>query len=134
MKMRIVSTIRVLSAIASAGLLASQFAVAQSPREHLSLDGGWKFHRFIHAGDNVIAVGVNNGAGQGGLNPNATVKIIGHASIPPWSRSLFNGLAQIIVQSTREAGKFKVAASAEGLAPATAVVQTKACAPRPSTP
>ena len=67
--------------------------------------------KFIHAGDNVIAVGVNNGVGQGGLNPNVTVKIIGHASVPPWSRSLFNGLAQIIVQSTRDAGEFKLTAS-----------------------
>ena len=57
--------------------------------------------KFLHAGDNVIAVGVNNGVGQGGLNPNVNVRIIGHASAPPWSRSLFNGLAQIIVQSTR---------------------------------
>ena len=76
--------------------------------------------KFIHAGDNVVAVGVNNGAGSGGLNPNVTVKIIGHASAAPWSRSLFNGLAQIIVQSTRDAGEIKLTATADGLAPATA--------------
>ena len=75
--------------------------------------------KFVHAGDNVIAVGVNNGAGQGGLNPNVNVRIIGHASAPPWSRSLFNGLAQIIVQSTRDAGEIKLTASADGLTPAT---------------
>ena len=90
--------------------------------------------KFLHAGDNVIAVGVNNGVGQGGLNPNVNVEIIGKASAPPWSRSLFNGLAQIIVQSTREAGEFKLTASADGLAPATAVVQTQPCAPRPFVP
>ena len=72
--------------------------------------------KFVHAGDNVIAVGVNNGVGQGGLNPNVTVKIIGHASVPPWSRSLFNGLAQVIVQSTRDAGEIKLTATADGLA------------------
>jgi beta-galactosidase len=90
--------------------------------------------KFIHAGDNVIAVGVNNGVGQGGLNPKVTVKTIGNASAAPWSRSLFNGLAQIIVQSTREAGEFTLSAGSDGLKPATAVVQTQPCALRPSGP
>jgi beta-galactosidase len=94
----------------------------------------FSINKFIRAGDNVVAVGVNNGPGQGGLNPNVTVRIIGHASVPPWSRSLFNGLAQIIVQSTRDPGQFKLTASANGLAPATAVVQTQPCARRPSVP
>jgi beta-galactosidase len=90
--------------------------------------------KFLHTGDNVIAVGVNNVAGQGGLNPNVKVEVIGTASMPPWSRSLFNGLAQIIVQSTRDAGEIKLTATADGLTPATAVVQTQPCAPRPSVP
>ena len=47
---------------------------------------------------------------QGGLNPNLNVQIIGHATVAPWSRSLFNGLAQFIVQSTRDAGEFKLTA------------------------
>jgi beta-galactosidase len=81
--------------------------------------------KYLHVGDNVIAVGVYNGVGQGGLNPNVNVQIIGHASVPPWSRSLFNGLAQVIVQSTGEPGEFKLTASADGLAPATAAVKTE---------
>jgi beta-galactosidase len=52
----------------------------------------------------------------------------------PWSRSLFNGLAQIIVQSTRDAGEFKLTASSDGLQPATAVAQTQACKPQPTVP
>jgi beta-galactosidase len=88
----------------------------------------------VHVGDNVIAVGVYNAVGTGGLNPNVTVKIIGQASVPPWSRSLFNGLAQIIVQSTRDAGEIKLTATAAGLAPATATVQTQPCTPRPALP
>jgi len=79
-------------------------------------------------------VGVNNSVGQGGLNPNVNVKIIGHASAPPWSRSLFNGLAQIIVQSTKDSGEIDLAATADGLTPATARVQTKLRPPRPSVP
>jgi beta-galactosidase len=90
--------------------------------------------QFVHVGDNVIAVGVNNTVGQGGLNPNVTVKVIGHAKVPPWSRTLFNGLAQIIVQSTREAGEIKLTATADGLATTTAVMQTQPCASRPSVP
>jgi beta-galactosidase len=90
--------------------------------------------KFIRAGENVVAVGVNNAVGSGGLNPNVTVKVIGHAGVPPWSRSLFNGLAQIIVQSTRDAGEIKLSATADGLLPATTTVKTQPCVPRPSMP
>jgi beta-galactosidase len=88
----------------------------------------------VHAGDNVIAVGVNNGFGQGGLNPNVSVKVIGKASTPRWSRSLFNGLAQIIVQSTREPGEFRLTAGSGDLKPVTAVVHTQPCPPPPAVP
>jgi beta-galactosidase len=90
--------------------------------------------KYLHVGDNVIAVGVYNGVAQGGLNPNVNVQIIGHATTPPWARSLFNGLAQIIVQSTKDAGEIKLTATADGLTPATAVVQAQPCAPRPAVP
>ena len=91
--------------------------------------------KFLHAGDNVIAAGVKNDAGEGGLNPDVTVEIVGAgAPTAPWSRSLFNGLAQIIVQSTRDAGEIKLTATSAGLAPATATIQTQPCSPRPSLP
>ena len=44
MKMRISSPFRLLCSLALLALLTVQFAAAQSPREHLSLDAGWKFH------------------------------------------------------------------------------------------
>ena len=90
--------------------------------------------KYIHAGDNVVAAGVNNGVGSGGLNPNVTVKVIGNTTVAPWSRSLFNGLAQIIVQSTRDAGEIKLTATADGLTLATAEERTLSCTPRPSLP
>jgi beta-galactosidase len=90
--------------------------------------------KYLHAGDNVIAVGVYNGVAQGGLNPNVNVQIIGHASVPPWSRSLFNGLAQVIVQSTQDAGETRLTATAGGLQSATSTVQAQPCTPRPSVP
>jgi beta-galactosidase len=88
----------------------------------------------LHAGDNVIAVGVRNDTGAGGLNPDVNVEIIGKAAAAPWSRSVFNGLAQIIVQSTREAGEIKLTATAEGLQPATTTITTQTGTARPSVP
>ena len=88
----------------------------------------------LHSGDNVIAVGVKNDGGSGGMSPEVSVEIIGKAEAQPWSRSLFNGLAQVIVQSTKDAGEIKLTATADGLAPATSAVQTQPCAPRPSVP
>jgi len=90
--------------------------------------------KFLRAGDNVIAVLCNNGGDLGGLNPNVTVDI----ALPPkpvqWSRSLFNGLAQIIVQSTREAGDIQLTASADGVAPAMSTVRAQPSTLRPSLP
>jgi beta-galactosidase len=78
----------------------------------------------LHPGDNVIAVGVRNYGGQGGVKSNVTIKIVSRPTGTAWSRSLFNGLAQIIVQSTREAGEIKLTASGDGLQPATALIST----------
>ncbi len=94
----------------------------------------FEIEKQLHAGDNVIAVGVKNAAGEGGLNPDVNVEIVGNPVESPWSRSLFNGLAQIIVQSTRSAGEIKLTASAEGLKPGTATVTTQAGSTRPSVP
>jgi beta-galactosidase len=90
--------------------------------------------KFLHAGDNVIAVGVKNNEGEGGLNPDVSVEIVGQATASPWSRSLFNGLAQIIVQATKDAGEIKLTASADGLQSATATIATQAATGRPSVP
>jgi beta-galactosidase len=53
---------------------------------------------------------------------------------PAWQRSVFNGLAQIIIQSTREPGEIKLTASAEGLSPATVSVSSQPGTPRPAAP
>jgi beta-galactosidase len=82
--------------------------------------------KHLRPGDNVIAVGVKNDGGDGGLNPDVNVELVGKATASPWSRSLFNGLAQIIIQSSPVAGEIKLTASAEGLKPAVATIQTVA--------
>jgi beta-galactosidase len=84
---------------------------------------------YLHPGDNIIAVGVRNDSGVGGLNPNVNLEISAKSFSTPWSRSLFNGLAQIIVQSEKTPGVIKLTASGDGLSLATATVQTQAAAP-----
>jgi beta-galactosidase len=88
----------------------------------------------LHPGDNVIAVGVSNRSGQGGLNPDVNVELTGKPIAATWSRSVFNGLAQIMVQSTKTAGEIKLTASADGLKAATATIITQPSAGRPSVP
>ena len=90
--------------------------------------------RALHPGDNIIAVGVANGAGGGGLNSDVNVELVGKASVNLWSRSVFNGLAQILVQSSKEAGEIKLTASADGLKPVTTTITTQAGPARPSVP
>ena len=82
----------------------------------------------------MIAVGVRNNGGEGGLNPDVNVEIVGKPTASPWSRSLFNGLAQVIVQSTRNAGEIKLTARADGLQPAIATITTQPSTGRPSVP
>ena len=51
-----------------------------------------------------------------------------------WKRSLFNGLAQIIVQSTKQPGNLILKASAPGLKEATIKIQTQPVSLHPSVP
>jgi beta-galactosidase len=88
----------------------------------------------LHAGDNVIAVGVRNDEGSGGLNPDVNVELVGTSVAADWSRSAFNGLAQIMVQATKDAGEIKLTAGAEGLKSTTVAVQAKPATPRPFVP
>jgi beta-galactosidase len=94
----------------------------------------FEIKKSLHAGDNLIAVGVRNESGTGGLNPDVSVELVGQPIAPAWSRSLFNGLAQVIVQSTHDAGEIQLTASADGLQSATASVTTQLAAGRPSVP
>jgi len=99
-----------------------------------SAQPAYDIHSFLHEGDNVIAVGVLNATGSGGLNPDVNLVLTGQPVKLAWSRSAFNGLAQVMVQSTRDAGEIKLAATADGLQSATATVTTQPAPPRPSVP
>ena len=51
-----------------------------------------------------------------------------------WQRSVCNGLAQVIVQSTKEAGEIKLTATTDGLTATTATISVQPCTPKPSVP
>ncbi|PTY07115.1 beta-galactosidase [Opitutaceae bacterium EW11] len=73
-------------------------------------------------------IGVGNG------DPNCHEPDVYIASQARWSRSLFNGLAQIIVQSTRSAGEIRLNAASDGLAAGHVTLTTQPSTPRPSVP
>jgi beta-galactosidase len=99
-----------------------------------SAQPAYDIKKVLHAGDNVIAVGVFNETGSGGLNPDVNVELVGQPAASDWSRSVFNGLAQVIVQSTKDAGEIKLTASGDGLKPAMVTVTAQLATPRPSVP
>jgi beta-galactosidase len=54
-----------------------------------------------------------------------------YLSSSDWQRSVFNGYAQVLVQSTKIPGEIVLTASADGLQPATVYIQSQSCTPRP---
>jgi beta-galactosidase len=72
--------------------------------------------------------GAGNIIGVGNGDPNS------HEPEKGNQRSLFNGLAQVIVQSTKDAGEFRLTATADGLLPATTVVKISQTPSIPSVP
>ncbi len=92
----------------------------------------------LRTGTNVVAIIAtprqerNRGEGNRDAGSPAVIKIV----TPPgeWKRSVFNGLAQVIVQSTKEPGEIKLTARADHLSPATVTLQSQAVAPQPSVP
>ena len=89
--------------------------------------------KFLHAGENTIAVAVRNNEGTGGLAKGVSTQLeekkTGGAD---WKRSAFNGLAQIIVQAGSEAGELRLTARAEGLAENTVVIRTESRGSKPA--
>jgi beta-galactosidase len=90
--------------------------------------------KLLRAGENVIAVTMANYGSAAGLNKGVALRLQKAPQPVAWSRSVFNGLAQIIVQSSKEAGTLKLTARAEGLKAVTVTIQSKAATPRPSVP
>jgi len=89
---------------------------------------------FLHEGENVVAVIVKNIGGPGGLSKSVSLTIQDKPVAPDWKRSVFNGLAQVIVESDRNGGEIQLTASAEGLEPATISIQSKSGGTSPAVP
>ena len=77
---------------------------------------------WLHPGSNAIAVAVVNSDGAGGLGNTIFLRDYKMAVAPAWQRSAFNGLAQVIVQSTAAAGDLRLTASGDGLASGTITI------------
>jgi beta-galactosidase len=86
----------------------------------------------LHAGDNVIAVWLSKDSSQGGLDPHVQLEIISAPTTGDWSRSVFNGLAQVIVQSTTNPEEIKLTATGDGLKTGVVSVKTTPATPRPT--
>ena len=94
----------------------------------------FEIRKFLHQGANTIGVVVKNNAGEGGLNGGVTLEIQEAPAPLAWKRSVFNGLAQVVIQSNKTPGELKLLASSAGLAKASVSIQAKACTPRPAVP
>jgi len=87
---------------------------------------------------NVLAIIATPREGRGRSEGNRTagspavVKMVK----PPgeWKRSVFNGLAQVIVQSSRDPGEIKLTARAKSLSPGTVTLQAQLVEPQPLVP
>ena len=55
-------------------------------------------------------------------------------SPPAWQRHVFNGLAQVLVQSAKDPGNIRLTAHADGLAAATLEISSQPTVPRPAVP
>ena len=89
-----------------------------------ALDAG-----LLHPGRNVVTIFATRFANPGdrlfhwdGPGP-AAVQIVSPA--PQWKRSVFNGLVQVIVQSTQQAGKIELTATSDGLATGAAAIVSR---------
>ena len=85
--------------------------------------------KFLRAGDNTVAVAVNNVDGTGGVNKGVSLKLQTPAIPPPWQRSAFNGLAEVIVQADARPGDLQLRAEADGLRPGSITVRTLVSSP-----
>ena len=89
----------------------------------------------LHPGENVIAVPAANYGPEGsGLSKGVVLRVQGNPSALHWERSVFNGLAEVIVQSSRDPGTIRLTARSEGLAPVSFELKSQAAAARPAVP
>jgi hypothetical protein len=84
--------------------------------------------------ENLIAVTLANYGPAGGLNKGVALRLQDNSAKVSWSRSVFNGLAQIIVQSSKEPRTLKLSARAKGHSSMSIPIATRAVAVRAALP
>ena len=111
-------------------LLASNIK-RDAPNQSFRLD-----YKIIHFGKNEYSVvGQRFSKTHQWDEPNTDPGLV--QTISPslqWKRSVFNGLSQVIVQSTKQPGAIDIKASAEGLLQTIIKIQTEPTTPRLSVP
>ena len=94
----------------------------------------FEVRKFLHDGRNTIAVVVHNNESSGGVNKGVQLEIADKPVPAQWKRSVFNGLAQVIVQSSKEPGTLALTASGDGLGATVLNIPANAAVPRPAVP
>jgi beta-galactosidase len=89
------------------------------------MDPAFEIKPLLHSGENTVAVLVKNGPGDGGVDKGANLEFEEKPDQSPWQRSVFNGLAQVIVQSDADAGPIQLRATADGLTPAMITIDSE---------
>jgi beta-galactosidase len=88
----------------------------------------------LRPGDNTVAVKLSNWGTAAGIDKGVVLRLTSAPAPVQWSRSLFNGLAEIIVQSTGAPGDIHLQASTPGLNPAELTIPATPATLRPSVP
>lgn len=78
-------------------------------------DATFEVKKYLHPGTNSIAVVVKNHAAAGGVNKGGQLVFAANPAAAAWQRSVFNGLAQVIVRTDPQAGDIQLSAQADGL-------------------
>jgi beta-galactosidase len=99
-----------------------------------STSQSFQLGKFLRPGKNRIAVTVHNRESSGGINKGVGLDISDKPVQSQWKRSVFSGLAQVIVQSGKDAGTLALTARAEGLGATTLNITANAAVPRPAVP
>jgi beta-galactosidase len=94
----------------------------------------FELRKFLHEGTNMIAVAVHNNDGEGGINNGVSLEVAEKPVPLQWKRSTFNGLAEIIVQSSQEPGTLVLTARADGLSDGTLNISANQATPRAAVP
>ncbi|MBN1610082.1 MAG: DUF4982 domain-containing protein, partial [Polyangiaceae bacterium] len=88
----------------------------------------------LHPGENTVAVTLASYGPAAGINKGVLLRLVDEPPAPEWRRSAFNGLAQVIVQSTGKNGAIRLSAQSSTLKAAMILLTSRAAPRRPALP